>query len=125
MDATAERVLCAVRARDDGVGADDARGTVDDVRARADASSSSTPGARGVRAHAFRVTPTMEDDGKDASLFRIDTLGTKTKTKMPLAQMGGARCERSCCGRCGQARARAGRGGEGTGERVRVGDGWV
>ena len=46
-------------------------------------------GSTGCRAHAFRVTPTMEDDGKDASLFRIDTLGTKTKTKMPLARMGG------------------------------------
>ena len=36
VDATAERVFRAVRARDDGVGADDARGTVDDVRARSE-----------------------------------------------------------------------------------------
>ena len=46
-------------------------------------------GSTGCRAHAFRVTPTTKRDEGNDSLFRIETLGTKTKTKMPLAQMGG------------------------------------
>jgi len=46
-------------------------------------------GSTGCRAHAFRVTPTTKRDKENDSLFRIETLGTKTKTKMPLAHMGG------------------------------------
>ena len=47
-------------------------------------------GSTGCRAHAFEIDYNDSGgSGSGSSLFRVRTLGTKVKTKLPLADMGG------------------------------------